>query len=405
MFVNDYTYLGIVLHRNGSFTSTVDTLRKKALRAMFGLRRYIDKSQLSVRALLNLFDFLIKPVLSYGAPIWTPSSPTIKKLLNYFEYKDVQDSTSLLTSLAKSFAQNPLESIHLKHLKWMMNTHKYTSNIATWGDLGRIPLVIDQIKQTICYRDRLENMDDTKITKLAFLEQKDLDLPWYSFCNKLCNIASHVPDTDINVILNRPHLAVKKCLTDVFKSSWELCLHSQSKLDTYKTLKDEFGLEDYTAQVKDMKCRSVIFKLRARSHNLEVEKGKYKDSNIPRSERFCSFCSENGLQLVEDEAHFLLNCSFNSDIRKELMTLLGNSVIALPVERPDSVKHLIHKIYTKVPKGEARRQQMDRNRAAKLIYKMYTRREDHLKQTVTKSDKNKFNTVNNFYLSMVKCSQ
>ena len=142
---------------------------------MFGLRKYIDKSQLSVKALLNLFDFLIKPVISYGAPIWIPFSLTTKKILNYFEKQHVgqaENKPALLETLAKAFAQNPMENIHLKHLKWMMNTHKYTSNIATWGDLGRMPLIIDHMKQTISYMDRLENMDKSKITKLAFLEQK-----------------------------------------------------------------------------------------------------------------------------------------------------------------------------------------------------------------------------------------
>jgi hypothetical protein len=130
--VEEYTYLGIVLHRNGSFTSSVDALRKKGLRALFGMRRYIDRSAISVKAHLNLFDFLIKPVLSYASPLWTPSLNIVQKITNYFNNSSNVDSSTLLAKLASNFAQNPLESIHLKHLKWIVGSHKKTSNIVTW---------------------------------------------------------------------------------------------------------------------------------------------------------------------------------------------------------------------------------------------------------------------------------
>ena len=58
--VESYCYLGLVLHMNNSVNPSVDNLRCKALRAMFALRNYVDREIVSVRSLLNLFDFLIK---------------------------------------------------------------------------------------------------------------------------------------------------------------------------------------------------------------------------------------------------------------------------------------------------------------------------------------------------------
>ena len=190
--VEEYTYLGIVLHRNGSFTTAVEALRKKGLRAMYGMRKYISKNDLSFKALVNLFDFLIKPVLSYGSPIWTPFMPITTKILK-LSHSINNDTISeidqkSLVSLTKQFAQNPIERIHLKHLKWSNASHKKTSNIATWGDTGRVPLVLDHIKQSIKYMNRLETLENHQITKLAFLEQKELDLPWYNTTLKLCRL-------------------------------------------------------------------------------------------------------------------------------------------------------------------------------------------------------------------------
>ena len=56
-------YLGIIFHRNGSFTAANTELRAKALRALFGLKGNIVKDALSHCALNILFDSLIKPIL------------------------------------------------------------------------------------------------------------------------------------------------------------------------------------------------------------------------------------------------------------------------------------------------------------------------------------------------------
>ena len=50
--VETYTYLGLTLHMNGSMSTAVYSLRTKALRAMFALRKYVDRTNLSFRSLI-----------------------------------------------------------------------------------------------------------------------------------------------------------------------------------------------------------------------------------------------------------------------------------------------------------------------------------------------------------------
>ena len=67
--VDSYCYLGIILHKNGKFKVAIENLKNKAMRSLFGLKRTVNRSKLSFRALTTLFDSLIKPIILYGAPI------------------------------------------------------------------------------------------------------------------------------------------------------------------------------------------------------------------------------------------------------------------------------------------------------------------------------------------------
>ena len=66
----------------------------------------------------------------------------------------------------------------------------------------------------------------------------------------------------------------------------------------------------YVTGLTCVKIRILFCKLRVSDHELEVENGRH--CGIPRSERLCKHCG-----VVEDEAHFLLNCALYDDIRTE----------------------------------------------------------------------------------------
>ena len=72
--VDSYCYLGILLHHSGKVSPAETSLKTKAMRAFFGLKRTVLRSKLSFNALTTLFDSLIKPIVLYGAPVWAPDS-------------------------------------------------------------------------------------------------------------------------------------------------------------------------------------------------------------------------------------------------------------------------------------------------------------------------------------------
>ena len=57
-----------------------------------------------------------------------------------------------------------------------------------------------------------------------------------------------------------------------------------------------------------------------RAHDLHIETGRYnKPNKLPINARTCYFCSSNQ---VEDEKHFILDCSFYEALRKSLFSAI-----------------------------------------------------------------------------------
>ena len=74
--VESYTF-----HRKGKLDIAINELRKKSLKALYGMMRSISIHALSPKAFFMLFDALIKPALLYGCQVWGPHEKWIKYIL------------------------------------------------------------------------------------------------------------------------------------------------------------------------------------------------------------------------------------------------------------------------------------------------------------------------------------
>ena len=61
------------------------------------------------------------------------------------------------------------------------------------------------------------------------------------------------------------------------------------------------------------KYRISITKIRASSHDLEIERGRYTRPKTDPNQRLCSWCFE-----IEDEEHFITKCQINAHERQNL---------------------------------------------------------------------------------------
>ena len=178
-------------------------------------------------------------------------------------------------------------------------------------------------RQLNCLRlwNRFLNMNENRLTRRIF--QWD-----YSKCrNKWCYAVKRIlksigwgnmfttaltdpANSTVSVEAARDKLMLN------FKAKWGNDISSQSKLDIYRIVKYQFGVEDYVKMNMNKKLRSVLVQLRAGCLPIEIELGRYQ--NIPRQERICKQCSS---ETVENEIHFMtfmFNCSKYTDIRLDL---------------------------------------------------------------------------------------
>ena len=172
-----YCYLGIIFHRNGSFTAANTELRAKALRALFSLKSKIIKDSLSLKAISTLFDSLIKPILLYGCQILCPFSKT----MNYLSKTDEKSNPE---RFLKYIAQDHYEKFHLKFIKWALSVHSKASNISCWGETGHYPLFCEASKLALDHFERIKNSEN-EVLLAAFHEQVTLGLSWYTNISKL----------------------------------------------------------------------------------------------------------------------------------------------------------------------------------------------------------------------------
>ena len=78
---------------------------------------------------------------------------------------------------------------------------------------------------------------------------------------------------------------------------------------THRLFKSSIRTETYSFHVKDQRYRTAITKLRASSHVLDIERGRYSTSMVS----MCKKCN-----MVEDEEHFVTECVMNINERSQL---------------------------------------------------------------------------------------
>merc|ERR1712002_973644 len=83
-------------------------------------------------------------------------------------------------------------------------------------------------------------------------------------------------------------------------------VHKYPILRSYRLFKGPFKQVKYLSLTCEFKYTSAIAQLRASSHTLAIEKGRYERPKQPIEQRLCNYCN-----LLEDEVHFVTICQCN----------------------------------------------------------------------------------------------
>ncbi|KAL4224701.1 hypothetical protein ACF0H5_015396 [Mactra antiquata] len=103
---------------------------------------------------------------------------------------------------------------------------------------------------------------------------------------------------------------VKVRLNDLFIQGWNGRIQESSRASFYKHIAN-FSFQPYLNTCNITKFRYILTRLRVSSHRLYIESGRWARPNpIPVSDRKCNICN-----VLEDEYHFVLECSLFNDLR------------------------------------------------------------------------------------------
>ena len=184
------------------------------------------------------------------------------------------------------------------------------------GELGRYPLGVDIVANILMYHKHLQSEKSSCLLKKAVIANKALKRKdsWMLQLDKILDFLScHsiTPNMSWTTIINN--------LNRLYNKYWKDSLTSQNKLRTYKLFKTELIYENYLSQC-NLKYRKSLTRFRISAHRLEIEKGRYSRPPVPASQRLCKSCKDK----VEDELHFLIECSKLSESRVELFKTVSN---------------------------------------------------------------------------------
>ena len=138
---------------NSSLKPAISTLAKQAQRAMFSLFKKIRHLQFPKPSLLcHLFDSLIRPIANYGCEVW-----------GHVKAED-------------------LEVVHRKFCKFALGVPNTATNLAVYGELGRVPLEIKRRSAIIKYWLRIvSDWNTPALLKEIYVMQTESGSDWLSY--------------------------------------------------------------------------------------------------------------------------------------------------------------------------------------------------------------------------------
>ena len=292
--VTAYKYVGNIMSqinniRGDVFSGNYPYLCNKGKSATYAMFRKVrNLGALPPRIMIYMFDTMIKPILMYGSDVWgvqKQGTDAVDKVFQWF-------------------------------LKWILKVKTTTSTTIVYGEVGCTPLSVFCHVNVMNYYARLYNLPDSMLVKQAF--NSLLSLTEQGFTTWIKKVWDLARKYNINLHCTNYKKACfnsqcKVTIRDIYISEWHRKLQNVEQnpiFRTYTTIKNDFDREPYLDHVKDFRYRNAITKLRASSHNLEVERGRHQKPKIPLCERLCRICN-----MVEDEAHFLIDCEMYQETR------------------------------------------------------------------------------------------
>ena len=168
--IDHYTYLGLIFKPSGSVDMAAKELLAKANRAYFSLSSlFYENKKMKVDRAIDLFDSLVTPVSLYSSQFWSVLS------LPASAFTSIQN-------LMKAWEIFIPETVNQRFCRLLLSLHKKTSRLAVLGELGRYPMLITSLIQSLKYKWTIVNKSD----KSSLVYSAVNEMEEFSAANKDC---------------------------------------------------------------------------------------------------------------------------------------------------------------------------------------------------------------------------
>ena len=303
---SSFCYLGVEMHSTRPFGHAAAPRAESALKAVHAMRRRCAELGI-VDPLLHceLFDALVRPVVSYGAEIW---------------------GTQFLPG-----GKNPCEQLHCAFLRRELGVRGSTPSLVVLAELGRFPLWVEWAQATARFWSRVACVDEGRLLKRAFtlscqLASRGGDTQPPAFRTWASHAAAFLQYLGLEADLQAPSPVNDDEVARAARARHieQLAACNQPKVQRYvRAVLGGVSLETYKpaayiGAVADRPRRMRLAQLRTGSHWLAEETGRWR--GVERAERRCPHC-EGGV--VEDAQHMVFDCRLYSGLRQQFADLFG----------------------------------------------------------------------------------
>jgi hypothetical protein len=257
-----YRYLGIVFTVKMVWTLAQKTVAAQGLKALNFIKHiYFRCNGLPVDTCFELFDKMVKPIVTYGAELWGCNT------------------------------HKCLEDIQVKFGRFILGLPSSSPRSAVLGELALQPLNVDCSLKSIKYWLKLLKLDRSSLNKSAYLMLLDLDRAGRT--TWVCGVRSMLINLGFGVAWDTQQVGdetfflnqVQICLMNNASQEWYDQVTKNGILGGYAQFKKIYCREVYLSTLSSFKLRNALAKLRCSSHDLQIEKGRHLA--IPQQERIC----------------------------------------------------------------------------------------------------------------------
>ena len=315
--VECYKYLGTSIDSHLNMDQCVNQLSSAASRALgsvIGKTRSIY--DLNYNSFDRLFHACVAPILDYSSGAWSTGTTCHK-----------------------------IDQVQHRAARFFLGLPKKAPLPGVVGETGWTPSIVRRDLEVLRLYNQIVKMTDDRLTKQVLnYDINQGDGAWSDNVKSILMCIGKMEHWNSKSVVNIRD--AQKSLMAMYEKSWLDQIASKPKLRSYRLFKNKFETEPYVWCNQDKWKRSLLSRLRCGVSNLSLESGRFK--KLPVHERICELCKSD----VEDEFHFLFNCSSSLKIRnnllvhhQELLSLTDSEKILNLSNKPHTLGKYVSKLW------------------------------------------------------------